>query len=299
MASFLVLQQELADRLGAYDQTITADATKLKRWLNLAQQYICGKRKWPFMLATEIVQTVADYTTGTCTVAAAGTTVTFSATITPSKANHYIQFASSKDWYLITAHTTGTNSATISPAAIAVNTAAAYTIRKLHYTTTTPMIQILDMKQVVSPANLIPMSALESDFFLPLYYGAGQVRQYIMSVPNSSGTQQFSLFNSPDSVLNIMVRGVKALTDMSADADISLVPVPWHDALVNIAAFYGFQGLDDTRAKDEFAAGNFRIEDMKTNYQHDPNRHRVMNAVDESFSELGWSFPPYNFPGSL
>ncbi len=161
------------------------------------------------------------------------------------------------------------------------------------------MLQILDMKQVITPANLISLSPLESDFFLPLYYGPGQVRQYIMSVPNSSGTQQFSLFNSPDSVLNLMVRGVKVLTDLSADGDIPVIPVPWHDALVNIAAFYGFQGLDDTRSKTEFQAGEARIVDMMNNYQNDPNRHRIMNAVDESFSELGWNFPPYNFPGSL
>ncbi len=124
MATNLVLKQELADRLGAYDQTVSADNTKLQRWINLAQQYICGKRNWPFMLANEIVQTVPDYTTGTCTVAAAGTTVTFSGTITPSKLNHFIQFADSKNWYQITAHTNGTNTATITICSISATAAS-------------------------------------------------------------------------------------------------------------------------------------------------------------------------------
>lgn len=298
MSTFLVLQTELADRLGAYDQTVAADATKLKRWLNMAQQYVCGKKRWPFMLASEIVQTVADYTTGTCTVAAAGTTVTFSAGITPTKANHYIQFASSDDWYKITAHTASASTATISPAAISANTDATYKIRKLHYTTTTPMIQILDIKQLISPSNLCALSPLESDFLLPLYSGTGTPSRYIMSVPNSSGTQQFSLYNSPDAVINLIIRGISALADLSADGDLSIIPSIWHDALVHIAAFYGFQGLDDTRAKTEFEAGEIRIDDMSRNYSLDPNRHRVMKSVDDQFSGLGWNLPPYNDYGS-
>lgn len=294
MATFLVLQQELADRLGAYDQTVSADATKLKRWLNLAQQYICGKNSsWPFMLASEIVQTVTDYTTGTVSVSAAGTTATFSGTITDSKTNQYIKFASSNDWYKITAHTGGTSTATISPAAISAESSTAYTIRKLHYVTTTPMIQILDIKQMVTPNKMEPLSPLDADFFLPLYYGTGNVTNYILSTPNSSGTQQFSLLSSPSAAINLMVRGVKALTDLSADGDISVIPTPWHDAIINIAAFFGFQGLDDTRADKEFQAGEIRIADMKMNHRHDPGRHRVMSPFKQE-STLGWNLPPYD-----
>ena len=82
--NFLTMQQELGYRLN-YDPTNTVDQTKLKRWLNMAQQYICGKKLWPFMMAEEIVQTVIDYTTGTATVAAADTAVTFSATLPTQK----------------------------------------------------------------------------------------------------------------------------------------------------------------------------------------------------------------------
>lgn len=280
--TFLTMQQELSSRLVAYDQTVSADATRLKRWLNMAQQYICGKRLWPFMLAQEIVQTVADYTTGTATVAASGTSVTFSGTIADSKTNQYIRFASSDDWYQITAHTAGTSTATISPAAISANTTAAYTIRKLLYTTTTPLIQILDIKQLVTPIRLISQSPRETDYFLPLYYDAGTPTYYTMSTPNSSGYQQFSLLPSPDAVINLMVRGVKALSDLSADGDISVIPTPWHDGIINIAAYYGFQGLDDTRAATELQIGEARIEDMKRNYAHDAGRHRVMQAVDNN-----------------
>lgn len=289
------MQQELANRLNAYDQTVSADATKLKRWLNMAQQYICGKRLWPFMYAEEIVQTVTDYTDGTATVSAAGTTVTFSAAIAASKTGQYIQFASSDDWYKITAHTAGATTATISPAAISANTAAAYTIRKLLYTTTTPLVQILDMKQLVSPIRLISVSPRESDFLLPLAYDAGTPTYYIMSSPNSSGTPQWSFLPSPDTVINVMVRGIQALSDMSADGDTSIIPGIWHDAVIHIAAFYGFQGLDDTRATSEFQAGELRIQDMARNYGHDQGRHRVMQSFDND-SNFGIEFAlPSNY----
>jgi len=288
--TFLTMRTELADRL-RYDVSVSSDQTKLNRWLNMAIQYICGKRIWPFQLKEEIVQTVTDYTTGTVTVAAAGTTATFSATIAASKTNQYIQFASSNDWYQITAHTAGTYTATISPAAISANTTATYKIRKLLYTTTTPLIQILDMKQLVTPVQLKSISSMTADYFLPLYRDTGTPYNYIMSSPNSSGTPQFSLLNSPDSVINIMIRGIQALSDLSADGDIPLIPTPWHDGIINIAAFYGFQGLDDTRAKTELELGELRISDMARVYSHDLGRHRVMQAVDSDVYGLQWALP--------
>ena len=279
--TFLTLQQELADRLVAYDETVTADATKLKRWLNMAVQYICGKKLWPFMITEEFIQTVADYTTGTVTVTAGSTTATTSAIIADSKTGQYIQFASSNDWYKITAHTAGTATLTISPAAISANTAALYTIRKLLYTTTTPLKQIIDMKQMVTPIRLMSVGPVEADFFMPLYLGTGSPNYYIMSSPSSTGTPQFSFLPSPSTVINVMIRGVKNLSDMSADADEPLIPINWQDAIVNIAAFYGFQGLDDTRAATELTVGESRISDMAKNMVYDLGRHRIMRAADD------------------
>ena len=278
------MQQELSNRIPAYDQTVSADATKLKRWLNMAQQYICGKHLWPFQLAEEIVQTVIDITTGTVAVNAAATALTFSSAPSVSVANRYIELSTTDDWYKITAHTAASTSATISPAYVGSSnlTAGTYKVRKLLYTTTTPLIQIIDMKQIVSPFVLISQSPREVDFFTPLYYDAGEVRHYVMSSPDSSGTPQFSFINSPDSVQNIMVRGIQKLTDLSADGDLTLIPTPWHDALVNIAAYYGFQGIDDSRAETELQVGESRIEDMRRTYSHDLGRHRIMRPVDDN-----------------
>lgn len=288
------MQQELSNRIPAYDQTVTADATKLKRWLNMAQQYICGKNLWPFTLAEEIIQTTPDITTGTVSVSAGGTALTFSSAPTVSVANRYIQVSTTNDWYKITSHTASSTSAVISPAYVGSSnlTAGTYKVRKLLYTTTTPLIQILDMKQMITPIRLISQSPRETDFFLPLYYDQGNPYYYIMSSPDSSGTPQFSFILSPSSTMNILVRGIQKLSDMSSDSDNSVIPVPWQDALINIAAYYGFQGLDDDRAATEFKVGELRIADMSRVYSHDPGRHRIMQSVDnESNFGLQWALP--------
>lgn len=292
--NFLTMQQELSDRIPAYDQTVTADATKLKRWLNMAQQYICGKRLWPFQLAEEIIQTVTDISTGTVAINAGSTSLTFSSGPVASVANRYIQLETSNDWYKITAHTAASTSATISPAFVGTSnlTAGTYKVRKLLYTTTTPLIQILDMKQLVTPTQVTSLSPRTGDFFLSLYLDAGTPYNYIMSSPDSSGVPQFSFVNSPDTVININVRGIRLLSDMSSDADTPLIPAPWHDAIINIAAFYGYQGLDDSRAATELTVGESRIADMARSYTVDLSRHRVMNSVDGNGNfGLQWALP--------
>lgn len=291
---FSTLYTELGDRLGAYDPAVSTDLIKLKRWINMGQQYICGKRLWPFMLAEEIVQTVTDITTGTVTISAGSSTITFSSAPSVSVADRYINVSSSNDWYKITSHTAATTTATISPSYVGTSnlTAGTYTIRKLLYSTTTPLVQVLDMKQLVSPVQMLPLSPLGNDFFSPLYTDSGVPYGYIMSSPTSTGALQFSLFQSPSSVMNLMVRGVKNLTDLSSDSDIPLIPIPWQDAILNIAAYYGFTSLDDTRAETELSIGEKRIMDMKTNYSHDPGRHRIMRpVVDQYDAVLQWALP--------
>src|SRR6185436_9841835 len=152
------------------------------------------------------------------------TALTFSSAPTVSVANRYIKLSTSNDWYQITAHTASSTSATISPAYVGTSalSGGTYTVRKLLYTTSTPLLQIMDMKQLVTPTRIISLSSRETDFFLPLYYDAGTPYYYIMSSPNSSGTPQFSFLQSPSSVMNIMVRGIKALTDLSSDDDTSI-----------------------------------------------------------------------------
>lgn len=260
----------------------------------MGQQYICGKITWPFLIAEEIIQTVTDITTGTVSINAGDTALTFSSAPTVSVANRYFQLSTTQDWYKIVSHTASSTSAVISPAYVGSSnyTAGTYTVRKLLYTTTTPLIQILDMKQLTTPTRLISKSPREADYFLPLYYSAGVPYNYILSSPNSSGTPQFSFIYSPNAVMNIMIRGVQNLADLSLPTDVPVIPTPWQDAIINIACFYGFQSLDDTRAATELQVGEARIMDMARVYTVDLGRHRVMQPItnDSNFG-LEWALP--------
>jgi len=279
---FSVMQSELSDRLGAYDNTISADLTKLKRWLNMGYQYICGKHNWPFLTDYEIIQTVTDITTGTVSISASDTALTFSSAPSVSVANRYIQLSTSDDWYKITAHTASSTSATISPAYVGTSalSGGTYKVRKLLYATTTPFASYLDIKKTVNPGRLESISRREGDFFLPLYMEAGTPWDYIMGPLDSSANLQFSLVSPPDSIINLLVRGVKAITELSSDSDVPLFPARWHDAVVDVGAHYGFTGLDDTRSKLELERAELKIADMERVYDPDLGRHRVMASVD-------------------
>jgi len=294
---FSEMQLELSDRLGAYDNTVAGDLTKIKRWLNMGYQYICGKSNWPFLLAYEIVQTVADVTTGTASVDAAGTTVTFSSGPAASCNGRYIQFSSSDDWYEITAHTAGATTATISPSygqddALVSGT---FKIRKLLYASTTPLVSYFDIKKTVNAGQLVSLNQHIGDFFLPLYLESGDPTSYIMGPLNSSSNPQFSLANPPNSVFNLLVRGIKNVASMSADSDIPIFPAKWHDAVVDVAAHYGFTGLDDNRSSNELQRAEGKIADMIRVYNPDLGRHRVMASVDGGHSDFG---PSYTLPSN-
>lgn len=291
---FSTMQTELSDRLGAYDNTISGDLTKIKRWLNMGYQYICGKHNWPFLLGYEIVQTVTDITTGTVSINAASTSLTFSSAPSVSVANRYIKFSSADDWYEITAHTAASTSATISPAYGQSDnlSGGTYTVRKLLYATTTPLASYLDIKKMVSPKRLESVNQREADFFLPLYLDAGDSYDYIMGPIDSSSNLQFSVAPPPSAVVNLQVRGIKAVTDLSSDSDVPIFPAKWHDAVVDFGAHYGFISLDDTRATQEFQRGEAKVLDMMRVYNTDLGRHRVMSSAD---AEVDFG-PVYTLP---
>lgn len=151
------------------------------------------------------------------------------------------------------------------------------------------------MKRHVAPGALESVSPRLADFYLPLRYDAGVPYEYIQSVPDSTGAIQFSLLYAPSTVENIQVRGIKNLSDLSADSDVSIIPAPWHDAIIHVAAFYGFQGLDDTRAASELQMAEGRLADMGRVYSPDLGRLRVMRPVDAA-NTVG---PVFTLPGNF
>ena len=299
MATFLALQQDLGGQCGL-DQTTTADATLLKRWINKSQQKVLRAVEWPFNRASTplVVQTVTDYTTGT--VATDQTTaITFSATITASKAGQYIQFSSSSDWYKITAHTAGTATATLEIAALYTAAAATYTIRKFYYSTDSTVDRIIAIKQSVLPYQLIETGPEYFDSFNPGHLASGTPRMYMPSGIDSSGYPQFQLWPNPDAAINLSIEYLKVATDLSADADVSVIPAKWHTSvLLEGAKVEAYEFLDDTRQELSIKQFNAGIEEMETEYETSLHRHRVMTSADNQpvGGNLGYMPLPFNYP---
>lgn len=309
MATFLQLQQELGAQCGL-DQTVSSQATLLKRWINNSQQAILRSFEWPFLRSPYplVIQTVPDYSTGTVATTAGSTSITFSVAPTDvngsnvSVSGRFIQTVSSKDWYRITAHTSGATTATIEIAAITTAAAATLTIRKMYYGTSTNVDRIIQIWQDVLPYQLIESTPEYFQSFNPGYLASGTPRIYCMAGIDSSsgsGTPQFRLWPNPDGVVNLRIDYLTVATDMSADGDISVIPAKWHTTiLLEGAKAQGFSFLDDSRFS--YADEKFKdlIEEMKQEYENSLHRHRVTTAADNQpvGGNLGYMPLPFNYP---
>lgn len=306
MSTFLVLQQELAAQVGL-DQTVSQQATLLKRWINNAQQIILRSFEWPFLRSPTplVIQTVPDYATGTVATTAGSTSVTFSVAPTDvnganvSVSGRFIQTSSSNDWYRITAHTSGTTSATLEIAAINTASAATLTIRKMYYSTSTSVDRIIQVWQDVLPYQMIETSPEYFQAFNPGFLGSGPARICMTAGVDSTGAPQFRLWPNPDSVMNLRIDYFPIATDMSADADVSVIPAKWHTTtLIEGAKAQGFSFLDDSRYANSVTLFQSLIEEMKTEYANSLHRHRVMTAADNQpvGGNLGYLPLPFNYP---
>lgn len=307
MSTFLVLQQELASQVGL-DQTISAQATLLKRWLNNAQQVILRSFEWPFLRSPTplVIQTVPDITSGTVATTAGSTSITFSTAPKDVNGNNvsvlgrYIQTVSSSDWYKVTAHTSGTTSATLEIEAINTAAAATFIVRKIYYSTSTSVDRIIQVFQDVLPFQLQETTPEYFQSFNPGFLSSASTPMvYCMAGIDSTGAPQFKLWPNPSSVINLRIEYFTVATDMTADANVSVIPAKWHTTvLVEGAKAQGYSFLDDARYANSvtlFASG---IEQMKQEYEIGLHRHRVMTSADNQpvGTTFGYMPLPYYYP---
>jgi len=306
MATFLTLQQELAAQVGLSTAN-SSQITLLKRWLNNSQQMILRAYEWPFLRSPTslVIQTVPDITSGTVATTAGSTSITFSTTPVDSNgsnvsvANRYIQTSSSKDWYKITAHTSGTTTATLEIAAITTAAAATYAVRKVYYSTSTSVDRIIQVWQDVLPYQLIETTPEYFQTFNPGFLSSGTPRIYCTAGVDSSGAPQFRLWPNPDGVINLRLDYYTVATDMSSDSDVSVIPAKWHTTtLIEGAKMQGYSFLGDARYADSVTLFNAYIEEMKQEHENALARHRVTTAADNQpvGGNLGYMPLPFNYP---
>lgn len=296
---FSVLQTRVAEELGL---DATADATKIKSWINEAYKFLAGLREWPWMMKNGTVQSTADITSLTASVNAADTAVTLSATYATSLANdYYIQFSSSSDnWYLITAHTAGTSAVTISPAYAGSSNLSAGTckIRRVFYSLASDADRIIDMYEAIQDRQLAYVDPRDLDGHFPDPTSTGTPQAYTLLGFDSNNYWRASFYPIPDATINVQYRYYRAVADLSADADVPALPAKWHQAIVFVAlAMFGHPYIDDSRMQSAEMRAKQLVGEMLNQQSPIPDKHIVIQPWDTRGGSKphGAQFPP-DFP---
>lgn len=267
MATFLVLQQELADRLNI-DQTVTANGTRLKRWLNFIQNDIASRYPFEWLYARTMVQTVADKTAGTVAVTNGATSVVGTSTaFAAGDKRKFIQLEGDTNWYEVTA--VASQTLTIDPAfAGATLTAGTYKLRQVYYNLPTNLFQVFDVRQANTPLKLTQLGIWTLDQFQPDIQTTAPPSGYHLfrddpdTAATSAKQRQISFFPSPDDEYNMEIRYIYQLTDLSADGDIPILPVPYHSVMLDGAEWLGAKFLNDSKEPQLKQAYEFSIQKL-------------------------------------
>lgn len=249
MATFLTLQQEVADRLNI-DQTVSANTTRLKRWLNLTQQDVASRYPFEWLFGRAYVQTVVDKTAGTVAVSNGGTSVTGTSTaFAAGDKRSFIQLEGDTNWYEVTA--VAAQVLTITPAfAGSALTVGTYTLRKVYYTLPTDVASIYDARQANTPLKLTNLGIWTMDTYQPDINTVSMPTAYyrFRIDPEIGATAakatQVGFFPSPDDEYNIEFRYIIQQADLSADGDIPFLPVQYHTVLADGAEWLGSKFLN-------------------------------------------------------
>lgn len=280
---FQTARAEVAAQLGM-DETQSDTQTLINRWLNISQQDILAAWNWSWLESTDTVATATDYTTGTVSVSAGSATLTFSASITASQANRYIQFSSADDWYKITAHTAGTDTATISPAYAQTSnlSSGTFTIRTVFYSLASTTDFVYNCKRAQDRQYIPVISANSYDTFEPWTSQTGPVRRIILWGRDSNGYLTFTPYPFPDEIALLEFRVYKKASDLSSDTDTAVFPQKYDSAWILGAVTYGYRFLDDNRysaARRDFLN---TIELLKKRDRPALDKSRMLQSIDDT-----------------
>lgn len=279
---FINLKTRVAEETGL---DVTNDATKLGVWVNEAYRFLAGMREWSWLLTTKAVQTVADTTNLTASVTAGATTVTLSATVTPTLANdYYIQFSTTDDWYLITAHTDATDTLTISPGYQGASNlvAGTSTIRRVFYSLASDVDRIIDMRQAITDKQLTYVDPRTFDRHLPDPTATGTPYAYTLLGLDSSRAWRANFFPIPDTKVNILYRYYAKITDLSGSTDVPILPDKFHQAIVFTAlAMFGHPYIDDDRMQSAERRAKMLVGEMVGQVSPIPDNHLISQPWDQ------------------
>jgi hypothetical protein len=293
---FLALKTRVAEEAGL---DLSTDNIKVGSWINESYKFLSGMREWPWLLKSATIQTTPDITSLTASVDSAGTAVTLSATYATSLANdYYIQFSASDDWYLITAHTAGTDAVTIDSGYTGTSnlTAGACTIRRVYYSLSSDTDRIVNMRQAITDQDLTYVDPRTFDHELPDPTAVATPYVYSLLGLDSSQNWRVTFYPIPGEKINIRYRYYQKITELSLNTDVPLIPEKFHQTIIFTAlAMFGHPYIDDDRVTSAERRAKMAVAEMVKQISPIPDKHSVMQPWDQRAnvrSNFGPQFPP-------
>jgi hypothetical protein len=211
-------------------------------------------RAWWWLEKNQDVQTVAKITTGTVTIAADSTTVTFSSAPSVDLDNYWFKVSGYPEVIKISAHTAASSTATLASAwRRGAVTAASYTLWKDEFALDSDMKEVIQVTHEHIP---VPLDMKASNKFneirarLPEYNGYPRIAT--IGDFDSSGNRIMRVYPACDTTrYTLHVQGVVEATRLSADSDEPLMPL--EDRVV---LFYGGCSRAWRRERNESEANN-------------------------------------------
>jgi len=295
--TYLEMQQEVAQMC----KMTLDDATQLaqiKRWLNISQEDINSRATWPWLESREIVQTVADKSDGTVSIAAGGTTVTGLGTdFAATDVGSYIQFSNSDDWYKILTVASDVSLVIEKPyVGTSALSAGTYTIRKVYYSLSANVDKVLTIRQSTTPIKLSTFNYRMFDLYIPDVTATGSPEACVMFGMDSSRNWQFFLHPIPDEVLNLEIRTRLRTTDMVADEGYSNIPAKWAKTVLIAGAIWrGMEfnraSREDIRADKWYGIYERGIERMLADISVSEDEHHVLQSSEVRTREAEIRYP--------
>lgn len=279
---FSSLQNRVAQETGL---DLTTDSSMIQAWINQVYKKVNGAFNWPWLLKLATIQTVADIETGTVSINAGSTSLTFSSAPTISVAKQYmIQFSDvSNDWYLIDTHTAASTTAVLSVAFNGTSniSGASYILRKVFYSLPSDVDRIVDMRQARTLVRLGALDIRTFDRYLPDPQAVADPMYYYLAGLDENAYWQIGLYPIPEDVENIQTRYLKIPVDMSSSTDVPIIPEKFHDVIVYGALYlFGHPYIDDTRFKMAQVRYEEGLIEMKRTYNPIPDQANIIQTWD-------------------
>jgi hypothetical protein len=296
--TFLDLQTEVCQQTGL-DITDATVLTNVKRWINFVQQDICARWPWTFLLGREAIATIADYSTGTVSVAAGGTAVTgvgTTFTTTHGDGTYFIQFTANNDYYRVSARGSNTTLTLETAYQGTAVSGGAFTLRKFFYSLSSTADEVIDVRNWNTPLKLIQCDFRTIDLINPLAESSSPGYAYMMFGTDSSGNLVYTPYPFPNDTRLFEFRVRKRPTDMSANGDFPSIPNKYAHLLAFGATALGFAYERNFQAAEEWNAKlEGRLMGMKKEYQQSGDYQPMLSSIDR-VNRSNWIPLPSNYP---